>query len=341
MKKLIIGKPIYGIAIGVFIFLLVALLITNANVRQKEQQRQQEQELQAYQNPQEPTLTESGNAEPNIEMIQYQSTSLPYVIEVPSDWVQGEEGNTVSFFHSADGANISISEMDYFGGVNNITEETLISDIGEQGELLHYDRYNNKYYAAYAIDNVVYLEETIWDRNNVIRISCTYPAESNDYYEPLCTYVIDSFNWQWEDPIPEDIFIYYNEYGNFEFGVPISWEYYIDDSGVFIAKSPNSSVMQCRITEGEFNFGNTDAETYFKDLIAGSQQHEITYFENKGNYITGDLVLLDESGLQYHVVSTQVQNNSFLYTFIFMATTDYYEEDGAAYSKALSLFRIF
>ena len=332
--KWISGKPIYLVAIGVFLLLFVALLITNANVRQ------QQAALESYTT--EPEETEPLIAEPDVELDLYTALTLPYTIEVPQGWIQAEEDGCVTFFNSLDGAKIQLIEMEYFGGVNNVTLESITDDLAQiDGQLLYFDAYNNKYYAKYYLDGLIYLEETIWDRLNVLRISCVYTVDNDTYYDQLFSHIIDSLNWEWQDPIPVDCYLFYSDYGNFETGLPVTWSTYIDNKGRLVATSEYNSVMTCAVSETDADFSLVTQDNFFSSITLETSEYEIIYYENTGRIITGEITYIADDGQQYCVISNYLKTDSFLYSFSLMCLAGAYEEDASSYMNAVSLFRVF
>ena len=327
-------NPIILFAIVAFMVLLLAVFIT--------QRTQSQPALDPYldsKSSEEPSETEYV---PDIETTIYQSETFDLSVLVPQGWVETQEEQTHSFFHKEDGASITINESAYYPEVNNVTANSLAEDVSKAGgQLLAFEPYNDQYLSKYVMDYVVYIEKTTWDLDTVVRITCSYPSESEEYYSSLFVWVVNSLTWNKPRAIPASQHIFYSQFGNFEVGIPITWETSIDEQGRLVAVSQNNSLMYCAVINDSLDVSNVTQEDFFSDIVNSETAYEVVFFDNQNGILSGEINYEGSDGQIYHRIQNTLQTDQYQYSFSMDGLLEYAETDSSFYYESLQLFRTF
>lgn len=331
--KKFFSKPT-GIVILVLAVLVLSLLITISN------QNQNKTQLPAYM-PSESTEVSSDTALFEEELMEYKSETMPYSMQVPAAWQYILQDNFPAFVNEADGTTIKFSEMQYSPSINMVTKDSLQSDLsGAAGTLVDFSKLTStSYISLYEISGIYYLEYTVWDHSNIVRVVFMYRGENGAYYTEFAKYLLDTFCWEWADPIPSGYYIYYSNFGNFEFGVPETWDAYIDN-GSFIAISPSQSQMICTVIENNDPIQNIDAAQFANLYIPNVSEYNVVTFQNTGSVIVAEYSFLS-NGVECRFIGNILSNNGYVYQFAFLCSIDAYSVDGESYIQSLDLFQVF
>lgn len=327
------NKPA-GIVMLVLAILILSLLITISN------QKQNQTQLPAYQAT-ESTESTTATATFEEELTDYKSEALPYSMKVPAAWQYVLQDNCPAYVNEADGTTVKFIEMQYNPSINTVTKDSLQSDLsGAAGTLVDFAKLTStSYISLYEISGIYYLEYTVWDHSNIIRVVFMYQGEHGAYYTEFAKYLLDTFYWEWADPIPAGYYIYYSNFGNFEFGVPESWEAYIDN-GSFIAISPSQSQMLCTVTENDDPIQNIDAAQFANLFIPNVSEYNVVTFQNTGAVIVAEYSFIS-NGVECRFIGNVLSNNGYIYQFALLCSIDAYSVDGESYIQSLNLFHVF
>lgn len=286
-------------------------------------------------------VEEDEETTPDIKTTEYFNDELNLSMLVPADWTEVIKSGCDSFINQVDGAMLQFDIRPYDPTFNNITKETVANDVlaadGVLGGFAKDD--NHSYLAIYEIGSTDYFEYNIWDLNHTVRVSMQIPAQRyNDYYDTVI-YLFDSFQWDQANPIPEEFILYYSDYGNFEFGVPIGWESSIVD-GVYQAVSPSGSMMTCTLTSTSLDLSNVKQLDYVGVASAGKSNYLLSSFSNTGTNLTAEATY-NVDGIPYSEVQSILATGLFQYEFTFQCEQANYETDGQYFIMAMNLFRVF
>jgi len=203
-----------------------------------------DQEIRKYTEP---------SAEGETEQLFAYEMVFPFSINlsllVPSTWAKSMEDDSCTFVHRETGSAIKIQRLPYDPSVNNVTEQSLaVSVVSEGKTFAGFRKLSNSSYELYYSDSGVttydYIEEVLWDRENIVKYTCICRDE---YYEDMKQVFSDSFSsltWDREDPVPPGLVLYYNPVYQYEYAVPVDW--YVSESGnISYAQNPEgtASVM--------------------------------------------------------------------------------------------------
>lgn len=185
----------------------------------------------------------------DIETLQFTADDIGLSMSVPAKWTHVIRQGSDAFVNPADGATLIFHISSYDPGVNMVTENVVSTELSASSGLLgDFTRNDNSsYLAIYEQGSVDYFEYTTWDLSTLVRVSLQVPAERyTDYYD-TAVFLFDTLKWDKENPIPEGFSLFYSSYGNFEFGVPDSWNAVIDN-GAYVATAPSGSILIAEAT---------------------------------------------------------------------------------------------
>jgi len=131
----------------------------------------------------------------------------------------------------------------------------------------------------------------------------------------------------------------YNEFGSFQFGVPVSWESFIED-GVFISKNPvTGSYYTVGVEAATLSLEEITKEDYQK-AYGNVEDYSISAFNHTGNSIS-IVATYNDNGSPVVMQHNIVQQDGFLYEFSFYSSQESYDADIIQYHKATSIFTTF
>lgn len=312
----------------IFLFALIYSFVTSMNAN-----------LPSYTEP-EATPTPTTTI-PDISTTEYMNEETGLTMLVPSEWQKIVKSGHDTFINQVDGAMIVFDVGPYDPTLNAVTMDTVSNDIyaanGVLGTFVKNDTHS--YLTAYEIGSMDYFEYNVWDLEHTIRISMQIPTQRYSYYYDIMVYLFDSIKWEQQYPIPEDFILYYSDYGNFEFGVPVEWQYGIVD-GVFNALSPNGSLLTCTLTSSSLDLSSVDQISYVEFASAGKSNFLLSNFSNTGTNLVAE-ASFTQNGQTFREVRSMYANGIFQYEFLFQCPTEFYETDGAYFLTAMNLFRVF
>lgn len=277
---------------------------------------------------------------PDIKTIEYFNEETGLSMLVPADWTRVTRNGCDAFVNQIDGATLLFDVHGYDPTMNAITEEHVINDvISSNGVLGGFDKDDNhSYLVIYELGSTDYFEYNVWDLQNTVRVSLQIPTARYSYYYDIAVYLFDSFTWEQAAPIPEEFCMFYSDYGNFEFGVPIGWEGSIVD-GEYGAVSPNGSVMACSLTSTSADLSGITQIDYVNAASAGKSNYLLSSYSNTGLVLTAEATYTLNS-VECVEVRSLLATGAFQYEFTFQCEREFYDTDGQYFMTAIGLFRI-
>jgi|GEM_PF-1645926 len=327
-----VRKPKNWIIITIIIGMILALLMNLFSASKSN--------LPEYQ-PAETPPAEGESKVLDIEYTTYQAENLPLSMTVPAEWTFVTQGGSPTYINKNDGAKISFSISSYIASVNSATEEQICNGVVNSGGLWGgYNRLDNSsYIIIYELDNTDYFELTTWDLSSTVSVQFAIPAARYDYYYDTVIHLYDSFAWNKENPIPEDYWLFYNDYGNFEFGIPSGWLTTVTD-GIFSATNPDTgSIMYVSVSEVASDLSNVTQIDYIAVASQNRSNYLLSTYTNNGSYLIAEATY-SSGGTQYSFINNILVANGFMYEFTFECSSANYNSDGQAYLSAVNLFRV-
>jgi hypothetical protein len=279
---------------------------------------------------------------PDIETVTYNSDELNFSMLVPADWTNVIKSGNESFINPQDGSMISFAINSYNPSLNNITEEYINNDIVAADGLLggFVKDTNSSYFVIYEIGELDYFEYTSWDLDNMIRVSIQIPAAKYSSYEDIIIYLIDSFTWNKENPLPDNCMMYYSDYASFEFPIPDGWSYQIEN-GVFKAENSLSGAFYTvSVSDLSYDLSSVSQIDYFNSISSGKSSYLLNNFNNGGSFITSEATFT-ENGVQQKEYRSMLAANNYLYEVVFQCPLADVDSCMKDYLVLQQYFRVF
>lgn len=293
-----------------------------------------------------PSATPTEITEPTLHPIEYQyetysSGKIPMKMLVPSEWSYLLQDGIDTFINNIDAATLKINVTDYQPFSNKIDEAYCINYVASQNGAIgsYADLDTSSFTVSYEVDGIDYFEYCSWDLNNQLDITISIPADQYDYYIDTIQYLMDSVQWQKTNPIPEDYYIFYNEYGAFQFGVPVDWITNIQN-GLFTAMNTDETAgFTVSVAESNIDL-STITQIDYVDTYGQKSNYVLSTFSNTGTVITTESSYTD-NGIQYYSVHHIISSDGFLYEFMFLSQAEVYDMEIGKYSQSIALFSVF
>ena len=329
-----VRKPFNLFFTGFIILSIVVLVVVLLG------QAKQQQQLPSYELPSTET-TEPQVNKLDIEYHTINNQAVGYTMTVPAEWQIVDGDNAVSVINQMDKTTISIETMNYFGSINNDSEESINMYVQSgDGTLYSFAKLSNSdYTCSYDYGDCFYAEYFTWDLDTIIKVSCICTSDLTDKYLDTFSYMLDTFHWEKKNPIPDGYYMMYSDNGHFEFAAPADWTAAIDSNGIWTAVSNNGSTIQCNLHDYDGDLSEVTESNYAELAgIGNAEEFELTFFQNEGNICMAEGTYYIGS-TQYCIATTLLINNGFMYEFNFGCTSDNYD-DMNYYITSIKLFRI-
>jgi hypothetical protein len=284
--------------------------------------------------PVETTIT------PPPETFEHIDNEYRLSIMVPDGWQKIIKDGFNTYTHR-DGSMLQIQTLDYIPSLNMVGEETAANDVAAiGGNLGGFSRLSaDSYVIAYESDGAAYLELSVWDRITSIRVRFVVPAEMYEKYYDTMIYCLDSFYWEKEDPIPDGFMLYYNEFGDCEFGLPLNWSGAVTADGVYAATNPEvGSVMYIAVTDSPYTFHDVSQVQYAEVMGENRQNFILRSYANDGTNISAEAVY-NVGNTEYALIQYRTSTGAFQYSFSFECPMDYINQELPTFQTAVGLFR--
>ena len=275
-----------------------------------------------------------------LETVLYTDERIGLTVGIPDGWQKIVRGGFDTFVHP-DGSSMQLQIMDYSPSINMVTPDSIASDVQSIGGVLsEFLRIStSSYIIVYKIGDANYIEMNIWDRQVLARIQFTLSDENYGIYFDTCMNIINTLIWERLDPIPADFALYFSEFGGFEFGIPIAWNYVITEDGVLAATNPHTgTVMYVSVIATDNTFHGVSQIEYVQVMGANRNSFLLQSFTNDGNAIAAEATYY-VGETQYGLAQYRVSTGWFQYAFSFEAQIDVIQQDLPFYQTAIRLFR--
>lgn len=289
----------------------------------------------------EPTIVQvnEGYEPPSTKL--YKSEDINFSMPVPEDWTSITKNGNDSFIKQ-DGSIISIDIDTYNPNYNNVTQDSMSNQVQAAGGILGSFSFldNSSYLSIYEIGTLDYFEYASWDLDHRIIVSITVPAAEYNAYKDLAIYLFNNISWEKENPIPEDYYMFYSSYGNFEFPVPQSWSTGISD-GVFKAENiASGGFYTVSLIKSTYDFSNVSQIDFSQSEGQGKSGYIQKSYTNGGNYIISESTFTN-NGVQMIEYHNYLATGEFQYEIDFYCPENSLNDEQEVYTYLQKYFRIF
>ena len=292
----------------------------------------------------EPTTEESSVEETHLipgEFSLFESAKVQLSMKVPDSWTYAiQEGKDV-YVNSADKTTLSIGFTDYYPEVNNESEAAYTNYVSQlSGSLIQYYKIDNSSYSAtYQIKDTIYYVAKSWDLSHCMEVMFATSTSLQDYYYDTIVYLFDSIQWQKETPIPESVYIFFNEFGAFQFGVPVDWTTEIINGTLIVQNPTTMGYFTVNVEASDMNL-NEITQIQYLNTYGQKQSYLLSSYSNVNGSLSVE-ASYSENGDRVRSIHNVITANGFLYELKFESLEENFEADRQLYLKAISLFEIF
>lgn len=242
----------------------------------------------------------------NIETITYENSKAGFHMDVPADWTKVVKDGCDTYIHAASSSSIQIQILPYDSAINNVNQELLSSSIVQDGfTFVNYNRIDTSSYEIMYQKNEIYdyIEEVKWSRDYIVKMICIFNDENYSKIYPYYDRIINSFAWDTDNIIPTNLFLYYSEYGDFEFSVPYGWTFGNTNTSFVAINNDNTAQITITVSERTdllTNLTATDITNYLnnnknsfmlKDFSTSATSATATAYYNNGTASTNKTYL--------------------------------------------------
>jgi len=282
----------------------------------------------------------------NPDMQHYSDETTGISLDVPKDWTRIIKDGFTTFIHQPSAAYVQIQKSAYVPNINNITEDTIREDLASAGAaFVSFAKDSNTGYTVLyqtQNNNIVYdwIEITRFDRQYIVRAVVCASDENYKKLEKEIMLTAESVQWNPLNPIPDDFVLTYNEFGNFEFAVPLTWAKGIQE-GEYVARDPETGTeMRVGVYQSDATYDNVTQAKYAEYYGVGKTGFSVKEFSSNRNivYAISSYVV---NNINVYRIDYMLATGVYEYTISFVCPVDYYQEKTALFDTAIKLFRTF
>ena len=281
----------------------------------------------------------------NEETNQYANDKMNFSLSIPASWakINGKDEN-ISFVDKKTSLTLYININAYDPTINNINENSISLQAENAGYSLNEFKKekNNNYSVAYNDNKFGYVENYYWDKNNIIMLKFQIPINlyNDTDINNKVKFIANSFNWETENPIPENIFLKYYETGNFEFGFIKGWNYGESSNTILSTNKDNTASISITVEESNQDLSQVSQVEYSTNLSQSKNNLIINTFNNDGTTIkcTGSYTQDDQNvNLQQYIIAS----GQYIYTISFDSYNSVTSELSTDFQNVINSFRYF
>ena len=273
----------------------------------------------------------------------YTDNEHHFSLSIPKDWEQVTKDGYPTFVHSASASSLQVQVLDYDPAVNNESQTTLSAKIADDGKtFVNFDKKTTSSYELMYQDfqnsTYDYIEEVYWDRDNIIKLVCTFNDKNYEKIKPYYELILNSFAWQKTNEIPEDYAMYYNDQAGFEVMMPATWTLGASGNAVVATDGDTGASETLMMTDSTSYFDSVTATDMAKILNTGQSGFMMNSYDNSKETATAKCTYVIDN-VQYQEVVYGYATGKAMY----FVTFDY--EAGAVSDDTIELcgksFRTF
>ncbi len=265
---------------------------------------------------------------------------------IPEGWQKVTKDGYDTFIHSASASSIQVQVLTYYPMVNNASLESLTETYGANGfSVSDFDFMStSSYYVIYQSQGMSgitdYIEHVYWDRQHVVKILVTVNDSNYTKLEAEIQQSLGSVQWECEDPVPEDLYINYQPYGDFEFAVPNGWVVGSTDEAFYAYDESYNAVLTVNVLEDSSSISDISELDYANFLTNNKANFALTGFEQSGNSIYGEATYISDN-TQMGLMQYYYANGMYHYVVTYEFPTNMGEELVPVFREALNMTRVF
>jgi hypothetical protein len=289
-----------------------------------------------------PSQLEYEDAEPlQVQpLVQYIDESTGIMMAVPEGWRQATIRGNTSFVHE-NGTLIQLQISEYAPQINMMNADNTQWEVESNGGRFHdYVQLNNSSVVySFNINGVETIQYYTWDRAAIVGLNFAVHEELYEHYFSTFMRIIDTLKWEKQHPIPDDFIMLYNEFGNFEFGVPATWSTALTEEGIFLATQPETgAVMYVNVVINDTSYEGVSQIEYTNFIGHGRGGFILREYYNDARSIYAEATYTS-GGRQYVFLQHMISNGMYHYTFTLETPEEHIPEARHLFSTVVLLFR--
>lgn len=261
---------------------------------------------------------------------------------IPVGWSKAIQNGITTYICPKDSSTLYIEITDYNPAISNLTVEQLQQTTEKNGESLSsFQRLSNTaLYYEYEASGIVYSVLSQWSLDKTITITSAIQSTALSSYSEMLEFIFNNVVWDSQSSIPAGFIMYYNSFGNFEFGVPDTWNYIIEDGIFYLINEETAAVISVSVTETAATFESVSQIAFASVLGQGRSNFILRSFTNTGTIIQAE-ASYSSNGQSYIIIEKILCTGMYQYDFTFTGPEAYYSQDGQVFETATNLFRVF
>lgn len=261
---------------------------------------------------------------------------------VPDGWTYVMKSGCPTFIHAASESSIQIQRSAYTPYILYVTEESLAGEVRSAGgELVSFRSLADRRYACeYRLDGTTFYEITMYDRDTVVRVVYRVSEVYEQRLGNEILYSMSSVAWTEKNPFPTDFVINYNEFGSFEYAVPVGWTSGIVDGALYAQDARSGASMSLSVFESETRYGGVEQSDFaaymqqtYPNYILQTFANDSRIIYSTGTYSTG--------AARFMIVQYLMASGTHEYSITFICPFDVYQDNAQTYTDAIGYFRLF
>lgn len=256
------------------IIILTSIIFTMWN--QKKQNT-----LELYDEQNVVSATEITTEEKNIETFIYENSECNFTMEIPAGWEKVIQDGCDTYIHTPSSSSIQIQIFPYDAAINNTSQESVSTEVVQNGyTLVSYNRISSSSYELmYQKDNTYdYIEEVKWSKDYIVKLVCVFNDENYTKVYPYYEKSLNSFQWNTNNIIPDELCLYYSSIGDFEFAVPIDWTLGTASASYVAVNSDNTAQLTVTVSENQSLLSDLTATDITNFLITNKNAFMLREF---------------------------------------------------------------
>lgn len=292
------------------------------------------------------TMIESEETETELPMEEFTYEGLALTMKIPEGWERVTKDGYDTFIHTPSATSIQLQVMSYYPQVNNVTAESLGADLLAMGySLTDFSRTSlNSYLTTYQSETSAgvmdYIDFTIWDLSHVVKLHITVQDDNYERIKEPLLASLDSLVWDYEDPIPEGIYINYSINGDFQFGIPEGWTTGEQEGSIYAYDTSGANMSVTLLEDQDPDIDSLTQLDYATFASTGKNNFILSRFEKGSHYIYAEATYSTNNvmmGMMQYYGIYGTSHYIITFNIPYDLISDYYE---LCYS-CIDTFRIF
>lgn len=261
---------------------------------------------------------------------------------IPNDFTYVVKSGMNTWVHAGSSAYFQINAREYQPSILGVTEESLINEVTTYGGAFEgFSRISDtSYMCKYSINGSVYIDRFDFDRERIVTTTFSCPDEYDDRMSHIGVRTLETVEFYTQYQFPTDVAMYYNELGNFQYGIPKNWQATIDDGILYASDTTYGIEMMLYVEPSNDTFAdytqidyvNETSQAYARYVLSSFQSSDTTV-EAIGQYYF--------NGSQRVLMQFMMRTGEYMYHLYFTCPTDTFQSAEPTIANLINLFSVY